>query len=213
MDKKELIIKEFAPFELSDTDMQNAINQAKILNFNKGEILYKDKSACYGFLLVLSGVLRAFVLFANNKEITIFELEKGDECVLCAKCIAQNDELEINLEAMDEVKILVVAPEIFMPLRLKYPKLANFVLDLLAKRFNKSIQIMSHALFSTLNERIKSYLLSKANNNIVEKTHEQIANEIGSAREAVSRILKELESNRLLRLGRGKIILSDDFKF
>ena len=89
MDKKELIIKEFAPFELSDTDMQNAINQAKILNFNKGEILYKDKSACYGFLLVLSGVLRAFVLFANNKEITIFELEKGDECVLCAKCIAK----------------------------------------------------------------------------------------------------------------------------
>lgn len=72
---------------------------------------------------------------------------------------------------------------------------------------------MSQALFSTLNERIKSYLLSKANNNIVEKTHEQIANEIGSAREAVSRILKELESNGLLRLGRGKIILSDDFKF
>lgn len=213
MDKKELIIKEFAPFELSDTDMQNAINQAKILTFNKGEILYKDKSACYGFLLVLSGVLRAFVLFANNKEITIFELEKGDECVLCAKCIAQNDELEINLEAMDEVKILVVAPEFFMSLRLKYPKLANFVLDLLAKRFNKSIQIMSQALFSTLNERIKSYLLSKANNNIVEKTHEQIANEIGSAREAVSRILKELESSGLLRLGRGKIILSDDVKF
>ena len=54
MDKKELIIKEFAPFELSDADMQNAINQAKILTFNKGEILYKDKVLVMDFCLFLA---------------------------------------------------------------------------------------------------------------------------------------------------------------
>ena len=208
MNKKELINEAFKPFELSQDDLQKAQNTAKILSFNKGEILYKDKNACYGFLHVISGSLRAFVLSTNNKEITIFELEAGDECVLCAKCIVQSGDLEINLEAGSNTQIIVVPPEVFEPLRLKYPKLANFVLDLIAKRFSDSVSVMSQALFAPLSERIKSYLISKAIDGVVSRTHEQIANEIGSAREAVSRILKELEFNGFLSLSRGKIVLN-----
>lgn len=208
MDKQELIAKAFKPFDLNDDDLKKAQDLSRVLSFNKGEILYKDKSACYGFVLVISGALRAFVLSQNNKEITIFDLAQGDECVLCAKCIAQSDDLEINLEASANTQILVIPPEIFAPLRLKYPKLANFVLDLLAKRFSHSVKIMSQALFAPLSERIKSYLFAKANSGVITRTHAQIASEIGSAREAVSRILKELEIDGFLSLSRGKIILN-----
>ena len=92
MDKQELIAKAFKPFDLNDDDLKKAQDLSRVLSFNKGEILYKDKSACYGFVLVISGALRAFVLSQNNKEITIFDLTQGDECVLCAKCIAQSDD-------------------------------------------------------------------------------------------------------------------------
>lgn len=206
-DDKNLIREKFTKFDLSDTDIEFITQNTNSREFASGLVLYSDKNSCYGFVIVKSGALRAFILSQNAKEITIFTLKKGDECMLCSTCANENLKSEINLEAKGDLKVLVIAPTAFATMREKYPKLAEFTLAIISRRFAQSMDAMSSALFTPLQERLERYLIENSQNNKIYKTHEQIARDLGSAREVISRTLKEMSNIGKIRLERGKIIL------
>ncbi len=202
-----LLRAKFAPFGLSQTDMNALVSGADVLRYEAGRVLYKDARSCYGFFIVKSGVLRAFVLSPNAKEITIFKLKSGEECIICSACASDSLQLEINLEVQEDLEIIVISPAIFSALRQKYQSLTNYALALISRRFAQSINVMQQALFLPLTERIRDFLVQNAVEGELKLTHETIANELGSAREAVSRILKEMEKLGEIELSRGKIKL------
>ncbi|WP_064000341.1 Crp/Fnr family transcriptional regulator [Campylobacter iguaniorum] len=203
-----MIRNKFKAFNLSDEDINLIEENASYSKFNKGQVIYQNKKTCYGFIIVKSGNLRGFILSDNAREITVFSLKQGDECILCSNCISNSLQLEISLEAKDELCLLIIPSEIFSKLKQKYIKLSNFVLELLSKRFTSSINVMQQALFLPLSQRIKKFLKENAVDNKINLTHEDIANNLGSAREAVSRILKEMEKAGDIKLLRSEIILN-----
>ena len=206
-DDKNLLIKTFSKFDLNEDDLKLVNQNASYIKCQKGQILYPNTGICHGFVIIKKGKLRAFVESNLGKEITIFNLNLGDECVLCASCMSQNLHFEINLEAKEDLEMILIKPEIFSLLRQKYQKLSNYALELISKRFALSVNAMQEALFTPLNQRIWDFLVKNASFGILKITHEDIAKELGTAREAVSRILKDMEKQGQITLCRGKIII------
>ncbi|RAX55324.1 hypothetical protein CCY99_01095 [Helicobacter sp. 16-1353] len=204
-----IIKARFSHFDLEKSDLELLSQSAIYSEFEAKQNLYQSKKSCYGFVIIIDGVLRAYTLSPNAKEITIFTLKRGDECIICSTCTADSLQMEINLEVRECLKICSIPPEVFSKMREKYPKLANYTLELLSKRFAQSINIMQQALFLPLTERIEEFLRDNAKNNIVAFTHEEIANNLGSSREAISRILKEMEKAGKITISRSKITIKD----
>ncbi|WP_258522953.1 Crp/Fnr family transcriptional regulator [Campylobacter hyointestinalis] len=204
---KLMIRDKFKSFDISQEDIKLIEENAYYSNFDKNEVIYQNKKKCYGFVIVKSGSLRAFILSQNAKEITIFNLKQNDECILCSSCISDSLQFEISLEAKDGLCLLVIPAKVFSELKQKYIKLSNYVLELLSKRFANSVFVMQQALFLPLSKRIQDFLQENAVNKELNLTHEEIARHLGSAREAVSRILKEMEKTGSIKLLRNQIII------
>lgn len=194
----------FSNYKFSQSDLELAQNSVKIKTFTQQKILYNDY--CHGFIAVKSGEIKAFKTAENGKEILLFKLKSGDECLLCTDCINILMQ-DLILKISENTCIEILPSAVFKNLKDKYPLFAKHILALLSQRFAKSVEVMSAILFTPLKSRIVEFLQNQAKENVITITHEQIANEIFSAREAVSRILKELEKANFLRLERGKIIL------
>ena len=201
-----LLKDKFSQFDLSKDDLEIITQNATYIKCQKGQILYPNGANCYGFVIVKCGKIRAFVQDLG-KEITIFNLNPGDECVLCMPCMNQNLQFEINLEVKENLEMILIDSNIFSQIRQKYQKLTNYTLNLISKRFAMSMNIMQTALFAPLSKRIWDFICKNAKNNVLKITHETIANELGTAREAVSRILKDMEKNGEICLTRGKITI------
>lgn len=203
IDDEKYLVDKFSKFGLNQKELELIVSKSKILEFDIGDVLYKNTKK--GFMKVKEGILRAFILSQTSKEVTIFKLKKDDECILCSKCLNSNLQLKIDLEVKEKLVLLTIPPEIFVPLREKYPKLANFSLELISQRFMESLNSMQDALFTTLSEKIKNFLREHVIDGFVSCSHEEIANDIGSSRESVSRTLKEIEKKGEIKLLRKKI--------
>ena len=189
-------------FDLASEDLNAIFANAYLKTVKKGDIFYSGND-CFGFILILKGVLRAFVS-SSAKEITIFRLTKDESCVLCDTCSINSLENKVSVE------IIVIPARIYKPLKEKYPSILNFTLKIVADRFARTINVMEQALFSPLSARIMNFLsqsIENLNENFIKITHEELANHLGSAREAVSRVLKELERSGQITQSRGEIRL------
>ena len=203
----EQFIDKFKKFNLSKEDLDTVSSNVKIMEFKKGDDVIVNKNGCQGFIYVLKGNLRAYAISTTGKEITVFNLNSGDECILCANCMTDNLQLELNLQANKDTKILLLHSSYFSVLKDKYPSIASFVVELLSIRLVSAIKVMTQALFTPITQRIIDFLKQNATNNQIQITHEILASHLGTAREVVSRILKDMEKENLIKLERGKIII------
>ncbi|EAK0445807.1 Crp/Fnr family transcriptional regulator [Campylobacter lari] len=191
-------------FEIEKQDLKLIQEHLQIINIEKD---FKVNDKCLGFIKILKGELRAFILTPNAKEITLFHLKENDECVICSECNMDGISYDVFIQSTKNTSIAIIPSSIFQILKEKYPKINNYVLSLITKRFNTLIKVLEQALFMPLSSRICDFLKENASNNTLKITHEALANHLGSAREAVSRILKELEKEGKIKLERSKIIL------
>ena len=182
------------------------LKSATLKSFKKGERIY-PKDGCLGYAIIISGRARGLVSTSNFKEITVFNLQDGDSCMLCGFCSLGTLQAEINLQIEDDVRMILIPREIFKRLRENYPQVANHALELMATRFSSAITAMDQTLFLPLARRIINFLEQNGAKNGLKITHEQIANDIASAREAVSRALKEMQKKGLVELKRGVVTL------
>ena len=193
-------------FTLSAQDEEAVLKNATLKSFKKGERIY-PKDGCLGYAIIISGRARGLVSTSNFKEITVFNLQDGDSCMLCGFCSLGALQAEINLQIEDDVRMILIPREIFKRLRENYPQVANHALELMATRFSSAITAMDQTLFLPLARRIINFLEQNGAKNGLKITHEQIANDIASAREAVSRALKEMQKKGLVELKRGVVTL------
>lgn len=204
---KKLLLDKFSKFNLSREDLKLLTQNATYIKCQKGQVLYPNTEICNGFVIIKKGRLRAFAESNLGKEITIFNLNLLDECVLCTPCMSQKLHFEINLEAKENLEMILINPEFFSLLRQKYEELSKYILELISKRFAASVNAMQEALFMPLNKRILDFISKNAKDGILKITHEDMANELGTARESISRILKDMEKQGIISLSRGKIMM------
>ena len=195
------------------TDQQDRIRSN--LNFRtvkKGPILHNGDMDCTGLLLVKAGQLRAYILSDEGREITIYRLFDRDLCLFSASCIMRSIQFEVTIQAEKDTDLWVIPAEVYQDIMEASAPVANYTNELMASRFSDVMWAMQQLLFKGLDRRLAGFLLSEAErtgSDTIRMTHEQIAQHISSAREAVARMLKQFSEEGLVELKRGAITLRD----
>jgi CRP/FNR family transcriptional regulator, anaerobic regulatory protein len=183
-------------------------NTSLIKHFKMNEPILHGNQACSGLVAVMSGQLRAFIQSPTGKQITVYRLNEYDVCIMSAACLLRNVTFDIHLNATTDTSVLIIPTATIELINQVNPVFRQYTLDLLTQRFSDVIWIVEQLVFSSLPTRIAHVLLenfNQTNNTLIKITHEDIAKEIGSAREVVSRILKYFEREQIIQLNRNRI--------
>ncbi len=160
--------------------------------------------------LVMEGRVRVFSTTEAGEEITLYEIDPGQVCVLAAAGALSGREYPATAVAETRVNALMVPAEEFLRLFGQDPGLRSTVFDLLTGRLAGLMGLVSEVAFQPMEARVAAFLARKAGSaGLVSETHEEIAAHLGTAREVVSRILKRFEERGLVALGRGRIQVTD----
>ena len=196
--------------DLTDEEKHLVRDNAYIRHFEQGEILYGKCSFCLGMFRVLCGQVRAYILSSEGREITLFHLPVGDNCILSASCVLSQLSFESHLMAEQPTDVLVVPAEIFGRLCDSNVLVRCFSYELATKRFSTVMFVMQQILFYRMDKRIASFLIQKmqiTGKTEIFITQEELAKQVNSAREVVARILKKFAAEELVKNKRGIITI------
>jgi CRP/FNR family transcriptional regulator len=195
-----------------DSDRQASLERALMQkHYPKGASLLRQ-NACIGLFYVLQGQLRAYIVSDEGKEITLYRLVEGDTCVLGAKCMVRNFSFDIHINAEEDTSVVLVPVDFFEKLNEQNMHVKNYTLELIAARFSEVMWVLEQRVFSNMGKRLSLALLDRASlsqDGGISATHEQLANDLGSAREVVTRLLRQFQSDGLVKLHRNKIEILD----
>jgi CRP/FNR family transcriptional regulator, anaerobic regulatory protein len=203
---KEDFIKVFPAFKNSPpdllTDMLAAGRQQAIVRNSR---VYAEGDACQAIAFVLSGEIRVYKIGENGREITLYEIGPGETCILNASCILSRTTYPANaITASDAIVLLIPSPD-FRRLMAEQKEMRDFVFSLLSQRLTTVMALVEEVAFGRMDQRLLEYLIERSENNRLESTHQKIANDLGTSREVVSRLLKDLERKQQVRLSRNAI--------
>jgi CRP/FNR family transcriptional regulator len=172
--------------------------------------LFQDGDACQRYLLVLDGSVRVQKVSSNGREITLYRVGHGETCVLTTTCLLANRPYPAVGVAETEVRAIALDARLFQELLGESPVFRQFVFSIYARRIADLIELVEAVAFARMDVRLAALLLaSAAEDDAVNATHHELAAELGSAREVVSRLLKDFEQRGLVSLQRARIGLLD----
>lgn len=209
-----LYFKENLPFfkDLSESELKYLLSKSSIQKCDKDTIIYSKNSSCTGIVLVLDGQIRSFMSSDIGREITLFRLFERDICMLSSSCVYQNLSCEINLKTEKNSSVIIIEGEALKKVANNNIHVQSFLLDLTQNKLSEIMWVLEQVVFFKLETRVADFLISQyhLNDSInINITHDYIANNLGSAREVISRILKRLENDKILKLSRGTIKIID----
>ena len=194
--------------KLSDDEKKEILSSTLPQHNNKGSIIHHSNSECSGVEIVKSGLVRVFITSPNGGEITLYRLLPDDVCILSAACMIKNLNLEINMEFEEESDIFIIPKSIFKKISDENPYVKEYTLNLVSEKFSEVMWLFNQYVFSNMAKRLADSLLnhaSLADSNQLSVTHEILAKDLGTAREVVTRLLKQFQTDGIVRLSRGKI--------
>jgi len=185
-------------------DSSNVVTvPAKTTVFSQGD-------ACENYLIVLDGKLKVFTRAENGREIVLYHLNSGDSCVLTTSCLFSHRNYPAEGETETMVKALAIPASKFETALQRSASFRAQVFSALSSHLSEMIMLVEEVAFGKLDVRLAKHLLAQRDeNDMLAATHQNIATELGTAREVISRQLKELESRGLVEVKRGKILVRD----
>lgn len=211
----ELYFKDNLPFfkDLSQIELKDLLSASYIQKYNKGDLINSKVSTCTGVILVLNGQLRSFMSSQNvGREITLFKLFERDICMLSSSCVYPNLTCDINLEAETDSSVIIIDSKFFKELANTNISIQNFFLTLTQSKLSEVMWVLEQVLFFNLESRLANFLINQyyLNDSInINITHDNIASNLGSAREVISRLVKRFENDNIIKLSRGTITIID----
>ncbi|MGF7017883.1 CRP/FNR family transcriptional regulator [Lachnospiraceae bacterium PF1-21] len=198
--------------QISDEEKQEILQSVTSVRHKAGERVHNAVDDCVGMFLVVSGELRTYILSDRGKEFTLFRLGSGGVCILTASCLLKSITFDVFVDAETDCELLLIKALTLSKLHAQNPLIENFALKTAADKFSAVVRVMESMLFMTFERRLTTFLVAEAEKNdsaIIRLTHEQIAKYIGSAREVVSRAIKQLEKEKVVALFRGGVKITD----
>ena len=197
---------------LTDSEKELVRQNAVIRLYKKGTRVYSSERECLGMLFVMQGEMRTYLLSEEGREVTLFRIYPNDLCVLSASCVISQISFDTQMSAQKDTEALIIPPNIVLFLKEKNLSVRCFLYELATKRFSDVMWAMQQILFKRLDQRLALFLMQESQRlgtDTIHMTHEQIAQQISSAREAVARMLKQFSEDGLVELKRGAIRLLD----
>lgn len=204
---------EIFPFwnDISDTEREFICKNSYVMNYRR-ETNIHDGNDCSGVIIVRSGSLRLYIMSEEGKDITLYRLHKGDMCMLSASCVLRSITFDVMVDAEEDSECYVISGAAFAELSEQNPQVKIFSLETAVSRFSDVMWVMQQILFMSLDKRLAIFLSDESariNSDTITLTHEQIARYIGSAREAVSRMLKYFANEGIVEVSRKDIKIID----
>ncbi len=190
-----------------ERELIDELNNASILEMDPGKVILRERQYIKNIPLVLEGSIKLRKTDENGREIVFYHIERGESCILSiTSCLNKKASLA---EAVIEKKsrIVVVEAEDIRLWMDKYPTWRKFVMSLYYERMTELMTLVDLITFKSVDQRLFKYLTDRSVNNVLEITHQKLAAEIGTAREVISRLLKQMEKDHLIAMERGKIII------
>ena len=180
-----------------------------------GTVLHGGGADCTGLLLVKSGQLRAFILSKEGREVTLYRLFDRDLCLFSASCIMRSIQFDVIIAAEKDTELWVISAEAYKELMEQSAAAANYTNEIMAARFSEVMWLIEQVMWNSMDRRVAAFLLEEAAIEGAPRlsiTHETIANHLGTHREVVTRMLRYLQGEGMVRLSRGAVELLDEKK-
>ena len=175
--------------------------------FPAGRHIYSEGDTCRGIAFLLSGEIRVFKTGESGREITLYEIGRGDTCILNASCILSDTSYPANAVSTKPGEMLLVEARLFRRLIAEQEEMREFVFRLLAGRLASVMALVEEVAFGRMDGRLLFYLTERAKDGRIVTTHQNIASDLGTSREVVSRLLKHFEAEGRVLLSRNSIRL------
>ncbi|MDO4274614.1 MAG: Crp/Fnr family transcriptional regulator [Eubacteriales bacterium] len=197
---------------MSTQEQELLLSNIREIHYPAGTAVQTGDCHCLGTLFLLKGILRVYLLSAQGKEATLYRLRDGDTCTLSGSCMLSAITFDVQIDAETDCDVLLIPTAVFSKLMDKNIYVENFVYKMTTEHFSDVISGIERTFFLNLPQRIAAFLLDESaqeESDTLSITQENLARSIGSAREAVSRALKQLSSEGCIEVSRGGIHLLD----
>lgn len=207
--QKEDILRRFP--QLEQALLVEILAHSTIRQVEEGEEVMRTGQYIRSTMLLLSGLLKVYREDDEGNEFLMYYLEPGSACALSMMCTARNEQSQIMAKAVTEVEVILIPSNLSEQWLAKYKSWHNFVIASYRQRFEELLQTLDSIAFKGLDERLLFYLKRhvKVSGKEIRLSHQQIALELNSSREVISRLLKKLEQTGAITLHRNYIEVHD----
>lgn len=178
--------------------------------FHAGEVIMRTGQYIKSTAMVLEGQIKIYRENQDGGEFLMYYLGPGQACAVSMICAIQSETSEITAIAEEATEVLLIPVQLMDVLMNKYKSWYQFVIQTYRNRFDELIKVVDNIAFKNMDERLEFYLkryVKNSGKNIIELSHQQIADDLNSSREVISRLLKKMEQQNLVKLNRNLIEL------
>lgn len=178
--------------------------------FVRGETIVNEDAPIQSIPFVTKGSIKVMQSDDTYKEMVLYYLRPGETCVMSVLAGLYHDTSKVKAVAEEESEVLFIPVSKIHDLIREHPQWLNYIFSTYHKRFEELLEVVDAVAFKKMDERLLNFLQKRsevAGSNTLTLTHEQLARELGTAREVISRLLKKMEAEGIVKLGRNKITL------
>jgi CRP/FNR family transcriptional regulator, anaerobic regulatory protein len=183
--------------------------RAAAVRLKAGDVVYRSGEPARGWIVLAQGAVRVGLTAENGREILLYRLGPGEACILSTSALLSDETLPAEAVAETDVEAYVVPADRFDRLIAEDADFRRAALRAYAKRVAGLVVMIEDVMFHALPQRLAGWLLARARAGVATATHQEIAAELGTAREVVSRTLSHFERDGLIAADRGQVRLID----
>jgi CRP/FNR family transcriptional regulator len=186
---------------------------AVVRHFKAGEVIIRTGQYIQNTMLILSGKIKVYREDSEGNEFFMYYLMPGQACAISMICATKMETSKIMARVMEDAEVLMVPLNMMEKWMGEFKSWYEFVVTTYRNRFEELLTVLDQVAFRSMDERLEFYLKRHAdsiNSKIIPLSHQEIANELNSSREVISRLLKKMEQRGLVRLNRNNIELLKD---
>lgn len=188
-----------------------AIADAMETTLQAGQRVFSQGQSASNYLVVTRGSVKVFARSSSGKEVVLYRVGESEMCLLTTACMLSHSNYPAEAITETETVAKVIPKPVFEREMRESEAFRRFVFEGLSARLAQVMFRFEHVVLDSVRHRLADFLLRSAEAGVIETTHEALAAEIGTAREVVSRHLKQMENDGLISTSRGRInILKPD---
>lgn len=195
---------------VSDSALESGLRGSRQISIPAGTTVFGPGDVCEGLPLVLKGEVRVQMACASGNEIVLYRIKAGDICALSLSCLLSENRHRAEAVVDEDTEVLVLPLANVERLMDEAPSFRRVVLQSYGQRLQTLMRVVEEVAFQRVDQRLAERLLQRQREGVVDATHHDLAVELGTAREVVSRLLKAFEHQGLVKLARGQVALVDE---
>lgn len=192
---------------LPSTMLDAYLATANVALLSAGTMVFSENQPCQGFPLLLAGSVRVIKSSPNGRELQLYRIAAGESCILTTSCLLGHSTYRARGIVEQDAELVILPPAAFHTLMAESAPFRDYIFNLFAERLTDLMELVSAVAFQKLDQRLAALLVNKPSP--IRTTHQALADELGSAREIISRLLKGFAEQGWVRLAREQIEVCD----